>query len=44
MAETNGLPKKRDLRLYIVRVHKRELNTEICGSVQVIPLQFSTEI
>ena len=42
-AETHSLPKKTDLRLQIVRVHRRELHTEKCASVQVIPFQFSAE-
>ena len=41
--QRQSLPRKRDLWLYIVRVHRRELHTENSESVQVIPFQFSAE-
>ena len=41
--QRQSLPRKRDLWLYIVRVHRRELHTENYWKVQVIPLQSSTE-
>ena len=42
--QRQSLPRKRDLWLYIVRVHRRELHTENSGSVQVIPFSFQQKV